>query len=89
MIRMTAVDITARNVGSTLTNIAGVPIPTSHISTAVRVMLDGYKVNGGRGLSDLQFCEAQISYLLENKISPNHPLVDQYRIEADKERMKL
>lgn len=72
-----------------MTSIAGVPIPTSRISTAVRVMLDGYKVNGGRGLSDLQFCEAQIKYLLENGISPNHPVVDEYRMAADKERMKL
>lgn len=71
-------------------SIATIPIaPKFAVSTAVRVMLDGYKVNGGRGLSTLQFCEAQIKYLLENGISANHPVVDEYRAAADKERMKL
>ncbi len=72
-----------------MTQIAGVSIPSSRVSTAVRVLLDGYKVNGGRGLSTIQFCDAQVKHLLENGISPNHPVVDEYRAAADKERMKL
>ena len=71
-------------------SIKNIPLePRFAVSTAVRVMLDGYKVNGGNGLSTLQFCEAQIKYMLDNGISANHPIVDEYRMAADRERMKL
>jgi hypothetical protein len=52
-------------------------------------MLDGYKINGGQGKTTLQFCDAQTQYLLNAGVSPDHPIVDEYRQTADRERMKL
>ena len=72
-----------------MTEIAGVQIPISRVSTAVRVMLDGYKINGGIGLSTIKFCEAQIAYMIDNGIQSFHPIIQEYRNQIELERGRV
>ena len=64
-------------------------IPKSNLPNSVRVMLAGYKQNGGVDLSTIQFCEAQVKYMLENGIPESNAIIDEYRNQIELERGRL
>lgn len=66
-----------------------VKIPTRGASKNIRVLLAGYRMNGINGLSTIQFCEAQIEYMLANGVSQNAECIDEYRNQIELERGRL